>query len=104
MTDHLSPAALEALKACLVSRGARKGMLKASAPPLFGPQGQPLAYAAWMGAMLSINPYKASIGGMIFMKAEQKAIANEVTAFFDAHPELRHLDRDRSMLEHLGVW
>jgi hypothetical protein len=57
-----------------------------------------------MGAMLSINPYKASIGGMMFMSAEQREVQDYVTRWFDAHPEFRGMDRDRRALETLGVW
>ena len=63
----LSDTAKTALKACLVTRGRHKGLLLAKAPALFGAADKGLAYAAWQGAMLSCNPYKASIAGMMFM-------------------------------------
>jgi hypothetical protein len=73
--------------------------LLAKAPP-----SHTLAYAAWQGAMLSVNPYKASIGALMFMTAEQRAISQAITALFDGLPELRGVDRDRAALEALGAW
>ena len=84
MTD-LSPAARAAFDAALTTRGPRKGMLLARAPA-----SHTLAYAAWNGAMMSANPYKVSIAGMMFMSAEQRARMT--------------LDRDRANLERLGAW
>jgi len=100
MTD-LSPAARAAFDAALATRGPRKGMLLARAPA-----SRTLAYAAWNGAMVSANPYKASIAGMIFMSAEQHGIRAEVTAWVDAQPKRARmaLDRDRANLERLGAW
>jgi hypothetical protein len=88
-----------ALKQCIATRGKYKGSLVRKAP-----RSDTLAYAAWQGAMLSINPYKASIGGMLFMTQEQREIQSFVTAWFDANPQYRGIDRDRRILESLGVW
>lgn len=100
----LSPAAQEALMKCFATRGKNKGRLLAKAPSPFKEETR-LAYAAWQGAMLSCNPFKTSIGGMMFMKADQKDIMREVTAYIDARPALEKvLDRDRNALEQLGVW
>jgi len=98
---ELSPAARAAFDAALATRGPRKGMLLARAPA-----SRTLAYAAWNGAMVSANPYKASIAGMIFMSAEQHGIRAEVTAWVDAQPKRARmaLDRDRANLERLGAW
>jgi hypothetical protein len=97
----LSSHAKTALDACYSTRGTSKGMLKAKAPP-----SNTLEYAAWQGAMLSVNPYKASIAGLIFMTPEQRAIADEVTAYFDSLPKSQRIaaQRDRRSLEALGVW
>jgi len=56
--------------------------------------------------MLSVNPFKASIGAMLFMSAEQKAIRDEVLTHFDAMPHAYRImaQRDREALESLGVW
>jgi hypothetical protein len=56
--------------------------------------------------MLACNPFKASIAGLIFMTAEQRAIADEVTAFFEAMPRAERIaaERNRAALEAWGVW
>lgn len=99
MTIQLSQEAQEALKACLVTKGKNKGALLKQAPPM-----ATLAYAAWQGAMINANPYKASIAGLMFLSPEQWLIYNEINALFEAMPSLRFLDRDRAALEKLGVW
>lgn len=104
VSTPLSPAARAALMQCFATRGKNKGLLLVKAPSPFKEETR-LAYAAWQGAMLSCNPFKASISGMIFMKPDQKEIMNEVLSYLDARPALRKvLDRDRSVLEQLGVW
>jgi hypothetical protein len=97
----LSDAARAALAACYATRGKHRGQLLARAPA-----SQTLAYAAWQGAMLACNPFKASIAGLIFMTAEQRAIADEVTAFFEAMPRAERIaaERNRAALEAWGVW
>ncbi len=98
---NLSDAAVAALQGALVTRGPRKGRLLSAAPP-----SQSMAYAAWQGAMLSCNPYKASIAALMFMSAEQRAIQKEVTALFDSLPKGTRIsmDKDRQALHALGVW
>ena len=97
----LSETAKQALTAAYATRGPNRGQLLAKCP-----KSETLAAAAWQGAMLSCNPYKASIGAMLFMSAEQRAIRDEVLAHFDALPrEYRIMaQRDREALERLGVW
>jgi len=97
----LSPAACQALERALATRGKNKGLLLATAPSVFK---DPLANAAWNAAMLACNPYKVSIMSMMLASVEQRAIFDEVVAFIDSNPSLRHLDRDRAALERLGVW
>src|SRR4029077_6808935 len=101
MTDHLSPTALTALKDCFATRGPNKGRFLSRAP---SQDKNPNAHAAWHGAMLSINPFKASVGAYLFMSHDERVLHQEVMAFFDARPELRGLDKDRAALERLGVW
>ena len=99
----ISDRAALALRAACGSRGKRKGQLLASAPP-----SNTDARAAWQGAMLVCNPYKASIAARLFMTPEHRAIAEEITRLFDwmasvgAKPQL--MDKDRAALELLGVW
>lgn len=97
----LSETAKTALAAAYATRGAHRGQLLAKCP-----RSDTLAAAAWQGAMLVCNPYKASIGAMLFMSAEQRAIRDEVTAHFDALPRAYQImaQRDRDALETLGVW
>jgi hypothetical protein len=97
----LSDSARGALRGAYASRGRHRGQLLARCP-----KSHTLAAAAWQGAMLVVNPYKLSIGAVLFMTAEQRAIFEEVKNHFDALPrEYRIMaERDREALEHLGVW
>ena len=103
MQPVLSEPTRAALAACIAKRGKNKGQLLAQCPSPFT---QPLAYAAWQGAQMVCNPFKVSIVGQILMtrRPDEMAVYQEVKSLFEAHPELRHLDRDRSALERLGVW
>jgi hypothetical protein len=98
---NLSPKAEAALAACFATRGPSKGHLKAKCPP-----SHTLEAAAWQGAMLVCNPYKASVASMLFMTAEQREVRDEVLAYMEAQPlwKQRKLDRDRQALSKLGVW
>lgn len=91
--------AINAMHQIFASRGPNKGKLLASAPKM-----QSDAYAAWQGAMLVCNPFKASIAGMVFMTEDQMQILNLVESAFRALPGSQWLDRDREALERLGVW
>ena len=97
----LSDIARKALQGAYATRGKHRGQLLARCP-----RSNTLAAAAWQGAMLSVNPYQASIGAMLFMSDEQKAVRDEVLAHFDAMPEAYRImaQRDREALEALGVW
>ena len=97
----LSITAELALAGAKAMRGPNKGKLLSKAPP-----SNTLAYAAWQGAMLAVNPFKASIAGMIFMTDEQRQVREEVLAYFDAMPKRERItfDKDRAGLERLGVW
>jgi len=97
----LSTVAKQALIAAYATRGPNRGRLLAKCP-----KSETLAAAAWQGAMLSCNPFKASIGAMLFMTEEQRAVRDEVLAHFDALPKAYRImaQRDREALEALGVW
>lgn len=97
----LSNTAKLALMGAYAKAGKNRGQLLARCP-----DSRTDAAAAWQGAMLSCNPYKASIGAMLFMNEAQRAIRDEVLAHFDALPrEYRIMaQRDREALERLGVW
>lgn len=91
----------DAIRGAIATRGVHKGRFLAKAPP-----SHTLAYAAWQGAMLSINPYKTSVIGLMLMTPDQKAVCDAVTKYFDAMPKAQRtaFDRDRRALELLGAW
>ena len=97
----LSDNAKSALAQCFATRGKHKGQLLARCPASYT-----LAAAAWQGAMLVVNPFKAGIATMMFMSDEQRVIMNEVTAHFETMPKDHMIlaDRDREGLEGLGAW
>jgi hypothetical protein len=95
----LSDKTKQAIIDCIATRGKHKGQLKANPP-----RSTTLAYAAWQGLVLTFNPYKASIGGIIFMTDEQREVMREAEAWAEANKALRYLDRDRASLESLGAW
>jgi hypothetical protein len=97
--EVLTPVEAAALIDAMSWRGKSAGMLKSSCPP-----SNTLAAAAWQGAMLSANPYKASICSRLFFTPEQSAVADKITAIFDAVPALKMLDRDRRGLSAMGAW
>jgi hypothetical protein len=100
----LSPAARAALMQCFATRGKNKGLLLSKAPSPFKEETK-MAHAAWHGAQLACNPFKAGILSLMLLNKEQRAIQQEVTAYIEARPALvRVLDRDRNILEKLGVW
>lgn len=101
MTHQLSETAKAALAQCYATRGKHRGQLLARCP-----RSETLAAAAWQGAMLVCNPYRAGIGVLLFMTAEQRAIQEEVTKHFESLPKayLVMAERNREALEELGVW
>jgi len=97
----LSETAAAALQACYATRGKHKGQLLARCP-----NSATMAAAAWQGAMMSCNVYKASVAAALFMSTEQKAVYHEVMAFFDAMPAADRIaaERNRQALENWGAW
>jgi hypothetical protein len=97
----LSEQSKQALAQCYATRGAHKGQLLARCP-----RSETLAAAAWQGAMLVCNPFKASIAAMLFMSPEQRVVRDEVLAWFESLPKAVQIaaQRDRAALERLGVW
>lgn len=77
----LSVAANTALHNAMIKRGSRKGRLLKSAPPA-----GTAAYAAWQGAMLHCNRYGGSFAGVMFLTPENRAIYDEVEAYFENIP------------------
>jgi hypothetical protein len=97
----LSETARGALRLAYASKGKHRGQLLAKAP-----KSSTLAYAAWQGAMMVCNPYRVSIGALLFMSNEQKLILNEVQTHFEKLPREYQImaQRDREALEALGVF
>ena len=97
----LSDKAREALRACYATRGEHRGQLLARCP-----HSSTLAAAAWQGAMLIVNPYRASIGSILFMTPEQREVRDEIISHFESMPRnyLIMAERNREALENLGVW
>ena len=97
-SSELKDICIDAIGAALVSRGKRKGMLKAQCPPM-GTD----AAAAWQALTGHANPYKLGIGHMIFFTDRQNAIYRAIDDALEGQ-DLRALDRDRVALEIMGVW
>jgi len=97
----LSSEARQAIDATLATKGPYKGRIARKAP-----RATTLAYAARQALLMRINPFKVSIGGIMFMDEQQKLIYAEITKWLTTQPdrELNALDKDRSELETLGVW
>jgi hypothetical protein len=97
----MSATAQAALAAALSTRGSNKGKLLRSAPKT-----GTCANAAWQGAMMAVNPFKASVFAMMMLSEGQCALAEEVRAHFDAMPKAERIkfDADRAALEACGVW
>tara|TARA_R110000787_G_scaffold229613_5_gene337173 strand:- start:2361 stop:2660 length:300 start_codon:yes stop_codon:yes gene_type:complete len=89
---------VDSIDAACVSRGKRRGCLKATCPPTGSN-----AAAAWQALMIKANPCKVSIGQMLFMGDDQRAIYDAITAAI-ADVDLRGMDKDRVALEGLGAW
>ena len=99
--SKLSDTARTALAGAYVTRGKHRGQLLARCP-----RSNTLAAAAWQGAMMVCNPYHVSIGSILLMSREQRAICEEVMVHFEQLPREYQImaERDREALERLGVW
>jgi hypothetical protein len=99
MESHeLRTLCIDAIAAACVSRGKRKGALKAVCPPSHTD-----AAAAWQTLMLEANPYKASIAARLFWTERQRAISKAIEASL-VGIDVRGMDKDRVALERLGAW
>jgi hypothetical protein len=97
-SNELKDICIDAINAALVSRGKRKGMLKAKCPPM-GTD----AAAAWQALMGYANPYKIGMGHIMFFTDRQSAIYRAIDDALKGQ-DLRALDRDRVALEIMGAW
>ena len=89
---------IDAIAAACVSRGKRKGCLLASCPPATSN-----AAIAWQALMMKANPYKVSLGQLLFMTDEQRAMYDAIANAI-ANVDVRGMDKDRIALEGLGAW
>jgi len=89
---------IAAIDAAKVSRGKNRGMLRARCP-----KSNSDGAAAWQAMTLQANPYKIGIGTIMFFTDRQRAIFDAVGKAIEGH-DVNHLDRDRTILESLGVW
>lgn len=85
-----------AIEGARVSRGPRKGQLKASKPS--GDAG-----AAWLAMMMHANPHKVPPFALMTLTREEVWIFDQITQALQGSPT-SGLDRDRDALESLGVW
>ena len=97
----ISYKASAAMAQAICQRGKNKGMLLARAPRV-----DTAGNAAWQAAMLHYNPYKASIGALMLMSAENRAIYDEWINIFETLDPMAiaKIDRDKVVLQGLGVW
>jgi hypothetical protein len=97
-SSELKDACIAAIDGALVTRGKRKGMLKAQCPA-----SNTDAAAAWQALMGYANPYKLGIGVIMFFDDRQSAIYKAIDDSLKG-VDLRGLDRDRVALEIMGAW
>ncbi len=89
-----------AIRGAIASRGKNKGRLKSQCPPVGSDEA-----AAWQAMMRFANPYKVGMCHLFFMPLEQKAIYEYLCKVIKEKAiDVRGLDRDRAILEDLGVW
>lgn len=96
-----TPEALGFLVRALATKGKAKGFLKRKAPPSGS-----LERAAWEAATISANPFKTSVGTIMFFTDEQRKLYDNLVEAFDKLPRsvAARFDYDRAALETLGVW
>jgi len=97
----ISDKAARAMQQAVCQRGKKKGFLLARPPRV-----DTAASAAWQAAAMHYNPYKVSIGALMFMSPENRAIYDEWLNIFETlDPKaIAKIDRDRVALQGLGAW
>lgn len=86
------------LQEAIVSRGEKKGMLKAKCPPM-----DTYGSAVWNAIQSYSNPYKVGIGHIFFMSKECKELYEYVREI-GKDVNLRNFDRDANALRSIGIW
>lgn len=90
----------QAFQDALASRGKNKGMLKAKCPPM-----GTLEAVVWQAITSIANPYKVGFMHLFFMSEEHKEVYDSiVSAIKNKGIDVRSLDRDRKVLDLLGVF
>ena len=89
---------IAAIDAAHVSRGKNRGVLKTQCP-----RSDTDGAAAWQAIALQANPFKVGVCTIVMFNDRQKAIFDAVNKAIEGH-DVKHLDRDRTILEALGVW
>lgn len=86
------------VKRIICPKGKNTGRLIAKCPPVFGPKADTEGAAVWLG--LQPNPYKVSVGKVLFLPRELQETCTRLAAI--KWPSW--LDSDRANLESFGVW
>lgn len=98
---EISDAAATAFSLALATKGKAARCLKRHAPKSGSAE-----HAAWVAAMLNVNPFKVSGFSLLFMSPEHQAIYHEIDKAFTRVPQrvAYQIDIDRRSLTRLGVW
>lgn len=59
---------------------------------------------AWLGLVSAWNPYKLSIGSLMFADNDERAMFDSASLWAERNKQLRGADRDRLSLETMGAW
>ena len=86
------------IRRVICSKGKNIGRLLGTCPPVFGPKADKVAAAVWLG--LQPNPFKVSVGKVLFLDKENQELALRLGKI--KWPSW--LDSDRAALESFGVW
>lgn len=98
--EDIKPRVRAAGKAALSTKGKRKGYLLSKCPPM-GTD----AAAFWQAAMLTWNPYKASIPQLMLMPSDMRPFYRYCEAYCEAlAAQGVCLDLDRLNLQRMGAW
>lgn len=98
--EDIKPRVRAAGKAALAATGKRKGYLLAKMPP-----SNTDASLFWRAAVMTWNPYKVRVAGLLFMRPEEKEFLIYCERYCLALARQGVcLDYDRMKLSTLGVW
>jgi|688.fasta_scaffold234307_5 hypothetical protein len=98
--EEIKPRVRAAGKAALATQGKRKGFLLSRMPVSNSDAG-----LFWRAAVMTWNPYKASVAGLLFLRPEEKEFLIYCERYCEAlKVQGVCLDYDRHRLSSLGVW